>query len=249
MNDVTTNENLPTDMLMDEWGAGPDVSKNDVIIPKLWLMQASSKLVGARKAQMGDLVNSATGEVVGNIDDGIEMVPFFVDKVWIINEFNPQNNQFDYKETIAIDASNEDWPWSDKVNGVAVKRTRCLNFFALLPNEIKKGNSLPFQVSFRGTSLKAGKQLMTQMYVLNRNQKLPPPAKAIKLAGKVESNDKGTFAVLSVEVARDSSREEMIASLDLYKSMQKKEMKVDSTEENTQQEPPTSQEEFSAGEY
>ena len=57
------SSNVPSTELND-WGYDEDVSASDILIPRILLMQKTSGLVDEERAEVGDIVNSISGEVV-----------------------------------------------------------------------------------------------------------------------------------------------------------------------------------------
>ena len=215
---------------MDAWGQTPEMSANDLVIPKVLAMQGLSQFVTDGKAKFGDFCDSVSGEVLGNIDKPIEFIPFHVEKVWILfKETKP--GKMDFDGIIPITRENENLPLNDTdEHGVAIRRDRTWNVYTLLADKLKEGKRLPYVMSFRRTSAKAGKKLMTQMYVVNRDAGKIPPAKAMLLKGLKKSNDDGTYVVMDVEESRDSTNEEMTVAFEMLKNIQASDMKVDDSD-------------------
>lgn len=222
-----TSSEVSTDVIgVDAFGA-PPVSAQDIVIPKIMLMQGLSELVTEGKAAFGDFVDSMTGEKLGHVvNKSIEFIPFHMEKKFMISTFDPEKKKYIYARMEAVTAENENLPWEDTVDGVAIKRQLIRNFFVLLPSDM----SMPYVVSFKGMSTQAGKQLSTYMYIKNRKAGLVPPAYVMTLGGKIDKNDKGTFGVFGVSVGRKSSNEEIKECLNWYTTIASKPTKVDEPE-------------------
>lgn len=171
-----------------------DVDARDLVLPKLLLMQGLSELVSDDKAKMGDIVNSLTGEVLGGKDKPVEIIPFFMTRSFVVSE--KLGDKFEFKEIVTADHTNAHWKdkthREETVNGVLTRRDYSLNFFGLLANEAGE-DSLPVQISFRRTSLMAGKQLYTQ-FLLTKGK----PKTTWLLGAKKKENDLGVFYVFDV---------------------------------------------------
>lgn len=210
--------------MMDMFGDSP-VSSNDVIIPKIRVMQPGSQLVTDGAAKFGDFVESLANEVIGNINDAaIELIPFYVEKIWIISKWNGAKFEFDRIE--AITPMNENKQWEEDTPNGKFKNERCFNFYCLNPSD----TGLPVIVAFKGSSMKSGRELMTQMYVKNRAAGKAPCAKVIGLTGDKTSNDKGTFAVLKTATIRDTNMAEMQKCLEWFKAVQSGDAKADNSD-------------------
>lgn len=145
------------------WGM-EEINAGDIIMPKLLLMQGLSKLVTAGEANQGEIANSLTKEVLGGINNiknktcvDVEIVCFKAFKTWL--EFDKVEGEWVYRKQYPMDASNVDLSQEETVNGVEIRRDRCLNYYVLLPKEIASGSALPYVVSFRRTSMQAGKKI------------------------------------------------------------------------------------------
>jgi hypothetical protein len=198
---------------LDSFGASP-LSSQDIIMPKILVMQGLSKLVTDGKAKLGDFVDSMTSEVIGHIEDKpIEFIPFHLDKLWIVSKKDGNRYFFDHVEPVT--AANENKSWEETKDGAEWKNEKSFNFYSLLTSD----PSIPYVIQFKSTSLKTGRNLAAQMYVKNRADNLVPCAKSMFLAGSKVSNDKGTFAVLATDVSRATSQGEIAECLKWYKQI------------------------------
>jgi hypothetical protein len=199
--------------LADVFGTANNVSSNDIIIPKLMCMQGLSQLVMDGKARFGEFVDSTTEEVVGNIDTGIELIPFMMEKLWYLSE--RVGDDYEFKGIEPVTPANENSPYEFMLDGKAMKRQMVRNFYFLNPNDM----ALPCIVSFKGMSTRAGKQLATLMYLKNPSEGKQPPAYHVIISGEKTKNDKGTFAVLKVSKGNPSAVEEQMEAAKWYKTI------------------------------
>lgn len=163
-----------------------EVVAKDVLIPRLILMQGISPLVSARKAQIGDMVRSTTGEKLGDPEHSIPIVPLMMQSVWVEYEKVPGINQPQWRgmyprgitqrsDTGQALATNADLPWDFKgPTGQVMMRKQGIILFALVPSdiaaneaEIKKAiesgeapdlskGIMPVVITMQGTSFKFG---------------------------------------------------------------------------------------------
>ena len=188
--------------MMGAWGT-PQVSSQDIIIPKILCMQGLSQLVSDEKAKMGDLVDSMSSEIIGNCNDKpVQFIPFHMEKIIIVSKKVAGDYEFDHIE--AVTSENENKPYEEQVGNDLFKNEYAMNFYVLRPEDM----SLPYIISFKGMSRKAGKILATQMFVRNAAAGKIPPAFVMELSGTKTKNDKGTFYVLESKAVRESSQEE-----------------------------------------
>jgi hypothetical protein len=215
-NEVVEQNNTPvSNMTLGDWGQ-PQVNSKDIIIPKILVMQGLSQLVTDDKAKMGDFVDSMTEEVLGNYKDkSLAFIPFHMESIWIISKKEAGAGDYTFDSIVDVDSSNENWRYNEVIDNVEYKREYCRNFYVLRPED----TSLPYIISFKGMSSKAGKILATQMYVRNAAAGKIPPAFVMELFGNKDKNDKGTFITLATKVERESSEEEIAKAFQWFKTV------------------------------
>lgn len=190
-----TTKDLVQAPSLSDWGEA-DVSASDLILPKLLLMQGLSELVAQGEAKMGDIINSLTSIVVGDEKKPVKILPFFCRKSWVIEKWDGSKFQYDH----VIPDIGEKLPYDEEINGVKYKNSHQYEFFCLTEDK-----SIPHILSFRGKSHKAGKQLYTQMYVINKSLGKSPAAFWIDLGCFRDKNDKGTFMVWSFKPTTEAT--------------------------------------------
>lgn len=221
-------------MDLSQWGA-PEVLGQDIIIPKILVMQPSSEMVADGKAQLGEFRDSLGGAKLGSQTEAIEVIPFHVQKFWDIHV--EEAGQFVWTRSEALIENpvdknyNDNLPWQDTENGKQIKRVRRMNFFVLLPSEIKQNVSLPYIFSFRSTSFVEGKKVYSQMYMRNKRASLPPAAYSFKISSVKQKNEKGqSWFVPTVELGRLVSKEELKEAFNWYKTVTTTAIKVDDSD-------------------
>lgn len=186
---------------MEAWGGSP-ITSQDITLPRIVMMQPMADKVTEGKAAFGEFRESLNNEKLGDFNSPMEVLPFYLQKVFIEYDVtDPKEKNF--YQIVPITSQNDDLPYEGEgVNSegkkIKIERDRCMNYYVLLPKEIDEGRALPYVITFRRTSLRAGKKLATQMYVKNRDAGLPPPAVLCEISANRESNDKGTYGVMDV---------------------------------------------------
>jgi hypothetical protein len=228
--------NLPTSaQINNEWGS-PQMSAQDIVLPKILPMQGSSVMVANRKAMIGEFRDSLSGVKLGTIDEPLEVIPFYMEKTWDILE-QQQDGQFKWARSVAVvenpssEGYNDNWKWEDEANGKKIKNVRRFNFYCLLPKEVEDGSALPYVLSFKSTSIKEGKKLYTQMYVKNVKAGMPPAAYSVQIGGKMTTNDKGTFVVINYSPGRKTTDKELAECLQWIRTIRAGKTQVDSSDE------------------
>lgn len=234
-NQIVTNQdktiahaNIPSG----SWGS-EGVDRGDVLIPKLLLQQALSKYVVDGKAKAGDMVDSLTGNVLGDKNKAVEVVPILMTKTWRIMEL--EGNKYEYRRIEPVDSKNADSALEWEESGKKFRRDKCLNFFVLLADQAGEPDAFPYAVTFARTSLTAGKQLATH-FAKSQMLKQPPAAKSLKLTCTLVKNDLGSFYVFGVDQGRSTKPEELTNAYNWYKTLQvnKDRIRVDDSDTNTE---------------
>src|SRR5262249_48883197 len=146
----------------------------------------------------------------------LEILPFYRTAEWVV--FRKDGDIFKFNRIEAITPANENHPFEFETDdGHDEKWYRTLNFFCLMPSEMEDGTiPLPYLVSFRSTSARAGAQLYTIMYkknamrraVVGREHERMPAGTVVELCGEKVKNEKGTFIVMKIKEKRPSKVEE-----------------------------------------
>lgn len=213
------------------WGS-EGLNNSDILVPKLLVMQGLSELVSTGAASVGQIRDSINGELLGGMVkprdmQPVEVIPFSSFKTWVI--FERVNDKDEYVKTLPITPENEAWPIEEVVNGVQIRRDKCLNFYVLLVSEVKAGTAFPFLISFRRTSMRGGKKLATIAAKLRAFNK-PLATKVINLGVLAEENDKGKYFVLDVNQGRDSTQVELGAAYQWHKALKTTNVRVDDSD-------------------
>lgn len=187
----------------------------DLVVPKILCMQGLSTLVSEGKAVMGEIRDSMNGKKLGDSKEALEIIPFHVNKTWVI--FEEINGKLQYKEQVPQTAENFNWPWEDMVNGVKVRRDQSINYFVLLPWEIKEEIYFPYMISFRRTSYLAGKKLETARVKYGAFSK-PVFVKTFNLHAVRKENELGKFYIFDITENRKTTDEE-IKAVERWKSV------------------------------
>jgi hypothetical protein len=206
------------------WGS-EDVSSEDILVPKIMLMQPMSEFVTDGLAKIGEFRDSLNKErMLGNDKKPVELLVFGTFKTLL--EFKDG----EYLSTKRWSPEVADLPMEEvTADGAVVTRDKVLNFYCLIADDIKGGEAFPFVLSCRRTSFMAGKKINTHLTKLKMFKK-SSAAKVFALTSRKETNDKGTFFVVDVDVLRDSTTEELNAAFEWYQLLGKSRVKVDDSD-------------------
>lgn len=227
-NEVVVKEEESTELAMPagSWG-GEGVRADDILIPKILLMQPMSTLVIDEKAVPGEMVDSVTKEKLGDQKKELEIIPINLFKTWVISKKDGQKFKFVRQEP--RNDANDSLPLEYEEDGETFRRDRVLNFYCLKAAEAKNLDALPIVASFRRTSMQAGKSIATHFQRAVMAGK-PPACKTLKLLSKKTTNDKGTFYVYEVTTGRDTAKEEERRAFAWYQQIKKSSLKVDESD-------------------
>lgn len=204
------------------------VEAKDLKIPKLLLMQAMSKFVNEDSVcKAGDLVNSINAEVYGSVREkdykSVKVVPIHMSKKWVVQEVL-DGTKLEYRETIPVTPSNTDWEWNYEENGRTFKRTKCLDFWVMLENDLGNPMALPHVLTFRSTSFKEGGVIANHFALCaaakQAKQFRVPMDRFFEIGGKLEKNDKGTFYKLTAKESGLVDKDGVLQCFNWYKQIQ-----------------------------
>jgi hypothetical protein len=211
---------------LSQWGSGPDISTNDIVVPKLLLMQGTSDFVKQRKAQYGDLIDSIDHKVLGSPEKPFEVVPFFIKKYFTIRNKNTPKK--DFMRVEALTPETDHMPYFDMdADGTEVIRERTYELYCVQAAEVSIGG-LPLVIRLKASNEKTGKAVFTQMYIKNKNANLSPAAVAFEVSSREEAKEGNTYMVFDVKPKRVATKEEQDACLVWHKMTTK--IKVDESD-------------------
>lgn len=211
--------------------ADTGVSASDLVIPKLLLMQNTSEYVGDDKAKLGDIVNSQTLEVLGGFNQQVDIIPLKVYKTWRVYDMTGGQPKFMRQDTVT--SSNEKLPWDDTEDGHPIRRDMCMNFFVLLLSEVSKGEAFPCVVSFKRTSMQAGKTLATHLFKMSAMNR-PPYSQSVALKVSKQKKDTNTYGTYEIGKGSEISLEYKREAAKWLEMLSKIAYKVDEEQEETE---------------
>lgn len=198
----------------------------NILIPRILIMQPQSPQVldevrnknPETRTTFGDLLETLDNTVLGNPEKPLLIIPFKSGSNWILREKMGEGKA---KFVKFEEDTGEELPFIEEIGNKTFVRTYSINHYVLLPNEIEKGGAIPYLISFRSTSVRAGSKLNSIMYVKNKAAGRAPWASLIELSVSKTKNDKGVFAVLDVRQvqSRGSNEKELEACAYWYEQI------------------------------
>ena len=227
--EVTTKQesNLPA-APMGAWGA-ENITAEDILIPRLLLMQPMSDFVTEGTCKFLDVIDSLERtKVVANEKTALGIVVFGQFKTWRVE------HDGEFFRTYPFTADNAAWEYESvqQIDGKDVVVTNIItyNYYALSVDDIKANKAFPYVISFKSSSKNAGKALGAHLMRL-QSQNKPSAAQVFNLTSKKETNDKGTFGVFEVTPGRETTEQEMAVTYKWYQQLAKAKVKIDQDEE------------------
>lgn len=233
---TTKNSSLPEKFDPGAWGE-PTMSARDMVIPKILPLNYMSEKVKLKQGEYGEMRDTLSNTKFGDLKSPFQFIPVLLQKKWIEYDMIPSKSgppKREFKQTVVIQDNptkagyNDDFELRSKDG--SVERDRIMDFFVLIPSEVEAGQSFPYVLSFRRTSLKGGQKLATQMYVRNANAGKVPAATVCELSAVSRENDKGEFVILDVNPKREATAAEIQAAFTWMKRIRNEPVKVDESD-------------------
>ncbi len=218
---------LPTVSEMEEAGAfgAENIDNEDILLPKILLMQATSQMVHDGIATAGELRDSLNKDrKLGNAKNPVEFITFGSYKSWM------ELKNGEYHQMIAYTPATADLKREEQIGDDLFERKLVRNYYCVLVEDVKKGEAFPYVISAKGMSGYAGRTLATHMKMLQATNK-PTASKVFKLSCHSDKNEKGSFHVMDIEKGRDTTEVELLTAFHWYKALGTANVKVHETEE------------------
>lgn len=206
--------------------------QNDIIMPRVALLQGLSKMIIEDKGKIGDLANSLTKE---NFGKTLDFIPLFLFKTYVM--FEPGKGLvMSSRNGLTITQASPDFadyigksvnelPEAQWDGRTPPKLSLVYNFPSLI---VERTAEFPISLSLMRTSAGAAKNLIsmarfTGSDIFDRKY---------RLGTSIESNDKGTYSVATIELLGKCSDEEYASAKKWYGLLRGKKIDVDMDEES-----------------
>lgn len=197
----------------------PHIGRDDFVAAKILPIHYQSEKAQGRGAQKlaepGEFRDTIENKKFGDTETPFEFIPLHMHTFWTEHDMTG-GGQGKYMGQYPVTAANEALPREETKDGKKIKRVKVWEAYALIPEEIKAGSAFPYVLSFRITSSRAGRTLLTQMYVRNASAGKLPYANVCELSLAEASNDNGKFFVQNVKPKRSATVEELAAAEHWY---------------------------------
>ncbi len=218
---TTSNGKAPPPTIYHAPETSEIIDPDDIIIPKIIVTQGSSMFVKEGKCKAGDLVKTGTGEVIGSPDKPIAFIPLTHKKFWILEELN--GKRWDFRSIEAFTKDNCHAPIEFTLNNAQWRRNKALNFFVLLPDDIKADKDariaaglgkaadaskalMPYVITFKRSGYRMGKVIATHFSNCMRLG-LPTYSKTFKLGSTLVTGGQNTWNSFKVDPSTPTPEE------------------------------------------
>lgn len=196
-----------------DFGMDDPILAEEIIIPKLLVMQPGSSAVTKGEASFGQMLDSMTGEKLGDLKNPVEFIPFFFERVFYVSR--KEGSRWKFDRIVPFTAANKDTPYETTINGQNFKNEKAWQYYVMLPGDM----SIPRIITFKGMSRRAGEILYTDAYVKSKMLKKRHVDFVYELKGFPKENEKGTFAMITATKKRETTPEELREVYPWFKSI------------------------------
>lgn len=176
-------------------------------LPRLSLMQKTSKPVEDDKAKIGDLYENLGNTVVCAKDKPFKFVPLKIQPV--ITTYEEVDGRPKYKSHVAMTASNQKYNWEAGERGE-------IHLYLLAANELDNPTALPYLFTVKGASMKTfGKALYTYATLLKAARQ-HPFSYYFTMTNKKEEKDGNTYQVAYVDKPTEKVDPKYYGAIDMW---------------------------------
>lgn len=190
------------------WGAAHSIGMTDIQVPKVWLMQALSKLVDAGEAKQGEYRDSVDGTLLGDIEHPVELIVFDFKPHWQIFRREHPKPQFVRREDFTAQTAKSDYEWIE--DGQELFRQKTHEYWVLVVSD-GKVLPIPYVVTLARKASPTAQKLNTMIMRLQAQSK-PSAAMTFFLGCEKQENEHGKFYIPTVKLGRATTREEMVVA-------------------------------------
>jgi hypothetical protein len=198
-----------------------ELFSNDLLIPKVWLIQSMSELRKQEKAKEGQFVDSQNNEILVDRGGTLRFVVLKTFKRW--HTFKLVKTKGDVKKEflsseIMVLGKNHDLKYEDTLDGQEIVRRQVISAYVLLEKDAINGVNKPYIIDFASTSKHAGRVMVSDISTLNNN-KLPSFAGFFEMTAEEESFTGGDAYVKKIKFGGYLPEKAMPFLISCYKGL------------------------------
>jgi hypothetical protein len=186
-----------------DMGMADELTSDDVQRGRIQLLQKNSKILDDRTdLRPGMIINTSDSEILNDGKSPLEFIIIDFMKYWMVKDSD--TDEFIEK----IPAINEkELKWEETVGGRNLKRTYHFSYIVLLPQDIKQGIEMPYELAFRSTSVKETKKI-NAILMKKRNLQEPSWFFTFNLTTTKKENGNNTWLAPVVDLGRATDEKE-----------------------------------------
>jgi hypothetical protein len=184
-------------------GMADELTSDDIQRGRISILQKNSRILDDRTdLRPGMIINTSDGEILNDGKSPLEFIIVDFLKYWMIKDAD--TDEFIEK----IPAINEkELKWEENVGGRNLKRTYHFSYIVLLPQDIKQGIEMPYELAFRSTSIKQTKKI-NSILMKKRSMQEPSWFFKFKLTTTKMENKNNTWLAPVVDLGDSTDEKE-----------------------------------------
>lgn len=204
-----------------------EVEASDLLLPKILVMQPTSKMVKDEKGKIGELRDSLSSKLIAAKEKPVEVILFQPFKTWV--EFDKSSGSEKWLKTVPYTPENSSVAQEEVIDGKKIVRYKTQNYYALLPSEIEAGEYIPKVVSLRSTGYMTAKKIESRRIFMKQFSK-PLPFQVFTFTTTAKTNEKGSWYVIDPADARDATDKELSAVKNWSDLIKRSNVKIDDSD-------------------
>lgn len=202
------NDNTDVTLYDPSWGAAHSIGMTDIQVPKVWLMQALSKLVDAGEAKQGEFRDSIDATLLGDAEHPVELIIFDFKPHWQVFRRQEPKPKFVRREEFNGQTARAEYEWIE--DGQECFRQKAHEYWALVVLD-GKPLPIPYVVTLARKASPTAQKLNTMIMRLC-NQGKNSAAMTFLLGCEKQENEYGKFFVPTVKLGRATTRDEIVTA-------------------------------------
>jgi len=166
-----------------------ELFSNDILIPKVWLVQTMSEIRKQKKAEEGQFIDSQTKELLADNEKELRFVVLKTFKRWHTFEMVGTKKEFISSEVMVL-GKNHDLKYDETIEGKIIKRRQVISAYVILERDFKMKINKPYIIDFASTSKGGGRIMVSDIKTLN-DRNLPSYVAFFKMTSHEEKFELG----------------------------------------------------------
>jgi len=172
-------------------------------IPRISVLQKTSKPVEDDKGKIGDMYDNLSGTVVCAKDKPFRFIPLILQP--IVTKYKPDGNKYVYESHVPMTAQNQKAEWDIVENGINKRVRPEIQCYMLAVSDLDKdGLVMPYLFSFKGASMPVGGKNLFTFSLLLQGAKQPIYSKIFEMTNEKKEKDGNTYQVVNVSQPKES---------------------------------------------